>query len=276
MGQGRGSNECCWLGHSQTLETLSAAACTPPPPPAHQVLRWLNNVREQVGDDVTKEQLSEFVWATLKSGKVRVIGSRCCCVFAAVWPAVVLSSGCCVGHAEERQGARGRRSLYCRSCLVAAFAFWGMRVGHADEGRGAHTSPRLASRRPAPQSLTLPSLLCRWCPGLATLCCGRPIRATPVRWGAGRRQRAWDAMTRGEPSCEQHATASPSLPTRPVATPFQLCSAALPSAACSALPARTLCPPPPPVCSAALPSATCQTTRCSSWCPCSTRLCQTS
>lgn len=35
-----------------------------------EVLRWLNEVRKQVGDDVTKEQMKEFVWATLKSGKV--------------------------------------------------------------------------------------------------------------------------------------------------------------------------------------------------------------
>lgn len=35
-----------------------------------EVLRWLTDVRQQVGDDVTKEQMREFVWATLKSGKV--------------------------------------------------------------------------------------------------------------------------------------------------------------------------------------------------------------
>ncbi|KAL4444342.1 hypothetical protein ABPG75_012079 [Micractinium tetrahymenae] len=35
-----------------------------------EVLRWLNEVRKQVGDDVTKDQMREFVWATLKSGKV--------------------------------------------------------------------------------------------------------------------------------------------------------------------------------------------------------------
>ncbi|KAL4441548.1 hypothetical protein ABPG77_002052, partial [Micractinium sp. CCAP 211/92] len=35
-----------------------------------EVLRWLNDVRQQVGDDVTKDQMKEFVWATLKSGKV--------------------------------------------------------------------------------------------------------------------------------------------------------------------------------------------------------------
>ena len=29
----------------------------------------------QVGDDVTHEQMKDFVWATLKSGKVRVLGS---------------------------------------------------------------------------------------------------------------------------------------------------------------------------------------------------------
>jgi citrate synthase len=35
-----------------------------------EVLRWLTNVREQLGDSPTKEQLTDFVWATLKSGKV--------------------------------------------------------------------------------------------------------------------------------------------------------------------------------------------------------------
>ncbi|KAI7838691.1 hypothetical protein COHA_007492 [Chlorella ohadii] len=35
-----------------------------------EVLRWLNEVRAEVGDNVTKEQMKEFVWATLKSGKV--------------------------------------------------------------------------------------------------------------------------------------------------------------------------------------------------------------
>ncbi|PRW60618.1 citrate synthase [Chlorella sorokiniana] len=35
-----------------------------------EVLRWLNEVRSEVGDGVTKEQMKEFVWATLKSGKV--------------------------------------------------------------------------------------------------------------------------------------------------------------------------------------------------------------
>ena len=35
-----------------------------------EVLRWLTGVRDQVGDDPSKEQLSDFLWATLKSGKV--------------------------------------------------------------------------------------------------------------------------------------------------------------------------------------------------------------
>jgi len=35
-----------------------------------EVLRWLTSVREQLGDNPTKEQLTDFVWATLKSGKV--------------------------------------------------------------------------------------------------------------------------------------------------------------------------------------------------------------
>lgn len=35
-----------------------------------EVLRWLEDASEKVGGDATKEQLKEFVWATLKSGKV--------------------------------------------------------------------------------------------------------------------------------------------------------------------------------------------------------------
>ena len=35
-----------------------------------EVLRWLTGVRTQLGDSPTKEQLTDFVWATLKSGKV--------------------------------------------------------------------------------------------------------------------------------------------------------------------------------------------------------------
>ena len=42
-------------------------------PRPRQVLRWLNEVRAEVGDNVTKEQMGEFVWATLKSGKVRLL-----------------------------------------------------------------------------------------------------------------------------------------------------------------------------------------------------------
>lgn len=35
-----------------------------------EVLRWLRDVRAQVGDSPSKEQLTDFVWSTLKSGKV--------------------------------------------------------------------------------------------------------------------------------------------------------------------------------------------------------------
>ena len=35
-----------------------------------EVLKWLNETREKVGDNATKEELTEFVWATLKSGRV--------------------------------------------------------------------------------------------------------------------------------------------------------------------------------------------------------------
>lgn len=35
-----------------------------------EVLRWLRDVRSQLGDAPSKEQLTDFVWSTLKSGKV--------------------------------------------------------------------------------------------------------------------------------------------------------------------------------------------------------------
>lgn len=34
------------------------------------MLIWLTKVREQVGDNVTEDQMKEFVWNTLKSGQV--------------------------------------------------------------------------------------------------------------------------------------------------------------------------------------------------------------
>lgn len=37
---------------------------------AQEVLRWIQDVVKEVGADVTTEQLKEFVWKTLKSGKV--------------------------------------------------------------------------------------------------------------------------------------------------------------------------------------------------------------
>ena len=36
------------------------------------MLRWLRGVRSLLGDDPTKEQLTDFVWATLKGGKARL------------------------------------------------------------------------------------------------------------------------------------------------------------------------------------------------------------
>lgn len=35
-----------------------------------EVLVWLNKIRASVGDDATPEQLSEFIWSTLKAGQV--------------------------------------------------------------------------------------------------------------------------------------------------------------------------------------------------------------
>lgn len=31
---------------------------------------WLTKLRSEIGDDVTEEQLKEFIWKTLKSGQV--------------------------------------------------------------------------------------------------------------------------------------------------------------------------------------------------------------
>ncbi len=47
----------------------------PPSGPLHglanqEVLVWLTKVIEQVGPDVTQDQLKEFLWSTLKSGQV--------------------------------------------------------------------------------------------------------------------------------------------------------------------------------------------------------------
>jgi hypothetical protein len=36
-----------------------------------EVLRWVQGVVKEVGADVSTEKLKEFVWKTLKSGKVR-------------------------------------------------------------------------------------------------------------------------------------------------------------------------------------------------------------
>merc|ERR1719505_280907 len=35
-----------------------------------EVLVWLTKIREQIGDNATEEQLSEFIWSTLKAGQV--------------------------------------------------------------------------------------------------------------------------------------------------------------------------------------------------------------
>lgn len=34
------------------------------------MLLWLTRLRGEIGDDVTEEQLKEFIWKTLKSGQV--------------------------------------------------------------------------------------------------------------------------------------------------------------------------------------------------------------
>ena len=35
-----------------------------------EVLKWLNDVEKEIGTDVSSERMTEFVWATLKSGRV--------------------------------------------------------------------------------------------------------------------------------------------------------------------------------------------------------------
>lgn len=35
-----------------------------------QVLLWVTKLRSEIGDDVTEDQLKEFIWKTLKSGQV--------------------------------------------------------------------------------------------------------------------------------------------------------------------------------------------------------------
>jgi citrate synthase len=35
-----------------------------------QVLLWLTNLRAKVGDNITEEQLKDFIWQTLKGGQV--------------------------------------------------------------------------------------------------------------------------------------------------------------------------------------------------------------
>lgn len=35
-----------------------------------QVLLWVTKLRAETGDDVTEDQLKEFIWKTLKSGQV--------------------------------------------------------------------------------------------------------------------------------------------------------------------------------------------------------------
>lgn len=35
-----------------------------------EVLIWLQKMRKELGDNVTEEQMKEFIWKTLKSGQV--------------------------------------------------------------------------------------------------------------------------------------------------------------------------------------------------------------
>ena len=42
-----------------------------------EVLVWLTKVQEQIGSEVTKEQLRDFLWSTLNSGQV---STACVCV----------------------------------------------------------------------------------------------------------------------------------------------------------------------------------------------------
>lgn len=35
-----------------------------------EVLRWLQKMRSQIGEDASDEKVAEYVWSTLKSGQV--------------------------------------------------------------------------------------------------------------------------------------------------------------------------------------------------------------
>jgi hypothetical protein len=36
----------------------------------YRYVTWLNDVEKEIGTDVSNEKMTEFVWATLKSGRV--------------------------------------------------------------------------------------------------------------------------------------------------------------------------------------------------------------
>lgn len=107
-------------------------------------------VRQQVGDNVTKDQLKDFVWATLKSGKVGSPGGD-----GAAW-----------ARGISEQGGVVRLSL-AGTCLA-------LRTLHV-----ATYSIHLSGN---PHPTTTATTSCRWCPALVMPCCARPIHATPARW----------------------------------------------------------------------------------------------
>jgi len=98
----------------------------------------------QVGDNVTKEQMKEFVWATLKSGKVRL-------------------------HEWHLHGWAGCFGWVAGQCWIAVLA----QLRRLPLPDLQHSVPSLRS--------LFHHFRHRWCPALATQCCARQTHATPAR-----------------------------------------------------------------------------------------------
>jgi citrate synthase len=49
-----------------------------------EVLLWIKSVVEECGEDISKEQLKEYVWKTLNSGKVKT-GNSSALTFFTFW-----------------------------------------------------------------------------------------------------------------------------------------------------------------------------------------------
>ena len=75
-----------------------------------EVLVWLTNVSEQVGSNVTKDQLREFLWTTLNSGQVSEFYTIMLLLFSTFLIVLCVVCGCsdCIV------------CIVCRSCLGLA------------------------------------------------------------------------------------------------------------------------------------------------------------